>query len=165
VAGTSCLVGNDAPRVDTSFAISKLVNGFVLPAGPIIVVAGESVCGAGIPCLGDVVCDDGGETVLLGVEGEPCLIDDDCDEGGGGTSLLSGKDAWGNESFALRSSVKGVEGEPRLGDDDCDEGGDTTSLLSGKDAWGNESFALRRLVKGFLPPDLLSKEGAAIVFR
>lgn len=91
----------------------------MLSDGQRVVFAGESSCRAGAPCLGDVVCDDGGATFLFGVEGEPCLGDDDCEEGGAVTLLLSGKEALGSESFAMRISVRGLlEEAPGLGDDD-----------------------------------------------
>ena len=101
-AGVSCLLGNDAAPADAFSPIIRLVKGFFLPAVAIIVLAG-SLFAAGAPCLGDVVCDDGGAIDFrLGKDGAgaPCLGEVVCGDGGA-TDFSVGKD-----------------GEPCLGDDD-----------------------------------------------
>eukprot|EP00581_Thalassiosira_minuscula_P026089 CAMPEP_0184432810 /NCGR_PEP_ID=MMETSP0738-20130409/364007_1 /TAXON_ID=385413 /ORGANISM="Thalassiosira miniscula, Strain CCMP1093" /LENGTH=63 /DNA_ID=CAMNT_0026798251 /DNA_START=85 /DNA_END=272 /DNA_ORIENTATION=- len=54
----------------------RLVKGFLRLVAPTIVLAGL-VFAAGIPCLGDVVCDDGGATASLsGNDTEPACFGD-----------------------------------------------------------------------------------------
>lgn len=92
--GTSRRWGKRLAVATALLSNMRLVKGFFRPVVLTIVRAG-SRCGAGAPCLGEVVCDDGGDIALrLGDDGgEFCLGAVDWDEGTDTAESLFGNEA------------------------------------------------------------------------